>query len=171
MAEIPGLLEDKKENPTHPKGTLPAKSKYTEQFKEQVILEVLKNSMKVSMIPVGERFIKPGDVSTSIVVILKGNALVRIPYDNIKTRMTIRRYFQYLIDDHTEQDPLAVVLRPNFKTPNQDIMFDYNEGLKEIIEIKEVYRKKEAQRIQEEKNRLMNDLYAQKTLRLAPSGA
>lgn len=50
-------------------------------------------------------------------------------------------------------------------------MVDYNEGLKEIIEIKEVYRKKEAQRIQEEKNRLMNNLYAQKTLRMSLSGA
>ena len=60
---------------------------------EQIIIDVLRHSMKVKTIQAGDRIINPGDVSTSINIVLKGNALVRIPYDNIKTKMTVKKYF------------------------------------------------------------------------------
>ena len=134
--------------------------KYGAQVKDQIILDILKGTLKVQAIPRGERTLNCGDVLQQICIIAKGNAVLRIPYDNDRKEMTVKEYFQYIKNDFIDENPVASVSKPSFKCANKNVMIDYNPELAEIKEIKEVYRNKEMQRLREEKNRLVNDLIA-----------
>ena len=51
--------------------------------------------------------IKFDDNISKIEIVLKGNCLIRIPYDNLKRKMTIRQYLQYIQDNKSNNDPLS----------------------------------------------------------------
>jgi hypothetical protein len=84
-------------------------------------------------VPKGKRFVKEGgsEGSEQIIIILKGNALVRIPQDNVRISMKVGEYFAALSD------------------MKSNIMIDYNTDKKDVLKMKEEIKAKEHQEMKE----------------------
>lgn len=91
-------------------------------------------------------------------MVIKGQALVRIPYDNLKKRMTVRQYFQYIYNNYETDDPLELKGMTN---PN--ILVDYNLGNANVSKIKQEFNHKETFIKREEQNRKVNQMFNENT--------
>lgn len=59
-------------------------------------------------------------------IVLKGQAIVRVPYDGVSKTMTVRKYLRYLHDLPSScKDPLDEA----GTNMNQNIIQDYNQNL------------------------------------------
>lgn len=57
-----------------------------------VLQLLISTSLRLKVIPKGDKFIQHEKLQNKMVMIIKGNALVRIPWDNFKLKMTLNEY-------------------------------------------------------------------------------
>ena len=71
----------------------------------------------------GQKFLQAQELQSKIFVLIRGNAMVRIPFDNLKIKMT---YGQYL--DQVDQ------------VDTSNILVDYNKEKKDLIKLRELIK-------------------------------
>lgn len=96
--------------------------KYTDAQQDHLVQELLKNTVRIQSIPFGKRFAEYGQTSDEIMIVLKGQALVKIPFDKFHKQMSVKDYLSFVREGGGEEDPDVLGELP----ANQNIIHDYN---------------------------------------------
>ena len=81
--------------------------------------------IKLETFPQGQKFLQAQELQSKIHVVIRGNAMVRIPFDNMKLKMTYGQYLQQV----DEADPT-------------NILVDNNKEKKDLIKLKELMKQR-----------------------------
>lgn len=69
---------------------------FPEAADDAIIADLLRSTLRIQSVPAGERLINYGEQVDGILVVLRGQAVIRVPYDKLTKRMSLRHYFQYV---------------------------------------------------------------------------
>lgn len=107
----------------------------TENSMNSIVLDLLKTTVKLVAVPVDQRLAEYDKPLENAYIVLKGQGLVRIPYDGVQRTMTVRKYLNYLYQlPANTVDPVHVMI----KTKNPNIVIDYNENANFMVRLREL---------------------------------
>lgn len=121
---------------------------YSDAVIEQIVMDLFRTTVRLQTFQFGEIVANYNQPLDFIGMVLRGNCIVKIPYDKVSKTMTIKEYFRYIYCLSAQ----ATVELDGQYSVNRCIITDYNCNHPKVIEIQE--KKKE---LEQEKLKAMKD--------------
>ena len=86
-------------------------------------MDLLRNSLRIQAVEKGQRIANYGEMMNKILIVFRGQAMIRIPFDNLSKRMILKHYYEYV---HSLAPGSEDPMEKGKGKQNQNVIKDYN---------------------------------------------